>query len=218
MGGFNSGRWGGRPTIERTASIRLDVNQLVRALAGKANGALSVSGERGGEPFRILLVLDLPGGDGPWQTGTMRIVHDTIRHATGTETGKQDYTVALHASPCRFGGRRWWFTCPRAGRRCAKLLLPNGAFRFGSRQAFGLAYASQRQDGIGTGHARLARLHRKLGTEYEGRYSSIPSRPKGMHRRTYERLCEALEAEENRCDQAFNARVLPMLLRTGWTP
>jgi len=34
---------------------------------------------------------------------------------------------------------------PRTGRRAAKLYLPNGAFTFASRQAYGLAYRSQRE-------------------------------------------------------------------------
>ena len=35
-----------------------------------------------------------------------------------------------------FGGRRWWFICPRTGRRVLKLHKPSGALTFASRQAY----------------------------------------------------------------------------------
>ena len=218
MGGYNSGRRGGRPTIEGTDSIRLDVNRLVRRLAGKERGGVGFTGSRRGEPFRILLIFDLPGDDEPWQTGTVRIVHASIPHATGGETGKQDYTVALRSTPCPFGGRRWWFICPCAGGRCGTLFLPNGADRFGSREAFGLVYASQRRDEINTGHARLARHLRKLGSDYDGPDTLDPPRPKGMRRRTYKKLSAALAEERERFDQACFAHLAPMLRRAGETP
>jgi hypothetical protein len=31
-----------------------------------------------------------------------------------------------------YGGRRWWFLCPRTARRTTKLFLPNGGSHFGA--------------------------------------------------------------------------------------
>src|SRR6266446_4032101 len=45
-----------------------------------------------------------------------------------------------------YGGRRWWFVCPKTGQRTTKLFLPNGGWHFWSRQAYGLGYACQRED------------------------------------------------------------------------
>jgi hypothetical protein len=35
--------------------------------------------------------------------------------------------IYLHTTPCGFGGVRWWFGCPRCGRRCGKLYLRKGS-------------------------------------------------------------------------------------------
>jgi hypothetical protein len=61
------------------------------------------------------------------------------------ERRESDYWIQLETTPQPFGGRRWRFVCPRTGRRAAKLYLPNGAFTFASRQAYRLAYRSQRE-------------------------------------------------------------------------
>ena len=55
---------------------------------------------------------------------------DGVESAASRTTG-----IQLETTPQPFGGRRWWFVCPRAGRRAAKLYLPNGVFTFASRQA-----------------------------------------------------------------------------------
>ena len=62
-----------------------------------------------------------------------------------------------------FGGRRWWFVCPRTGRRAAKLHLPNGAFTFASRQAYRLAYACQREPAHDRALRSAFKLRAKLG-------------------------------------------------------
>ena len=54
----------------------------------------------------------------------------------------------LETTPQTFGGRRWWFVCPRTGVRAAKLHLPNGAFTFASRLAYRLAYARDRLEAL----------------------------------------------------------------------
>jgi hypothetical protein len=59
------------------------------------------------------------------------------------------YAVALTATPCRFGGERWWFQCPLvlAGvpcrRRCRILYRPRGARFFGCRRCHNLTYRSR---------------------------------------------------------------------------
>jgi len=66
-----------------------------------------------------------------------------------------------------YGGLRWWMLCPRAGRRCGKLYLPNGGTLFLSRGgAYCLAYASQNGSAMDRSHGRLARLCRKMGGDY----------------------------------------------------
>jgi len=45
-----------------------------------------------------------------------------------------------------FGGRRWYFRCPRCDRRRACLYVLRMAFRFRCRMCYGLAYHAQRLD------------------------------------------------------------------------
>jgi hypothetical protein len=57
----------------------------------------------------------------------------------------------------------------------------------------GLGYRSQRKGREARGLEKAARIKRRLGGS--GDYADpVPERPKGMHQRTYERLCN--EGEE----------------------
>jgi len=57
-----------------------------------------------------------------------------------------DYPVRLVATPCRYGGKRWWFICPLSKdgiacrRRTLKLYL--GGKYFGCRHCYDLTYES----------------------------------------------------------------------------
>ena len=52
-------------------------------------------------------------------------------------------------------------------------------------------------------HHRLARLHRKLGSDYDGPDRIPPQRPKWMRQRTYDRVVQQIEAGEDRLDVVF---------------
>src|SRR3989338_111524 len=64
-------------------------------------------------------------------------------------------------TPCSFGGCRWWFQCPRCGRRTAKLYQPQPAGEFGCRLCYNLTYhACLSEDARAQGlHQRLRALH-----------------------------------------------------------
>ncbi|MFC2171904.1 hypothetical protein ACFLU6_04655 [Acidobacteriota bacterium] len=57
-------------------------------------------------------------------------------------------SIALDSTECFYGGRRYWFLCPRetngeaCGRRVSRLYLPPGEKLFGCRQCFDLTYES----------------------------------------------------------------------------
>jgi hypothetical protein len=183
MGGIGSGRFGGSPTIESTGAVMLDVNHVMRAVAGRQPATVALAGSIGGRVYAVALAVEL-ADDG---TGAVRVRHGSIRHLSG-ETGPQDYPVALTSTPCRFGGRRWWFVCPQTGRRVGKLYLPNGGCRFLSRDAYRLGYRSQRITPTARIHSGLVRLYRRLGEPYTGLASGLPQRPKSMRQATYGRI------------------------------
>jgi hypothetical protein len=116
----------------------------------------------------------------------------------------QDYTVHLERTPCRLGGFRWWWICPRTAYRASKLYLPPGAKRFASRRAFRLGYESERGGPIDRSHHRQSRIFERLGGSYRYYDDCPPVRPKGMHHRTYERLLAELEAAMETHETIFN--------------
>jgi hypothetical protein len=65
------------------------------------------------------------------ESGRVRLKYTTTRW--DGEKRESDYWIELETAPQPLGGRRWWFVCPRTGRRAAKLYLPSGAFTFASR-------------------------------------------------------------------------------------
>jgi hypothetical protein len=112
--------------------------------------------------------------------------------------------IALARTPCNFGGSRPWFLCPRCAARIAVLYMRGG--RFACRQCQRVAYASQSDDVCGRAWRRQAKLEARLGRHWQ--------RPKGMHRRTHERLLEGIfECEQTRDDMlaAYLSRVMHLL-------
>ena len=112
-----------------------------------------------------------------------------------------------------YGGRRWWWICPRSGQQVAKLHLPPGGRVFAARQVYRLPYRSQRITALDRSHDRQRRLYRKLGADYEDFEQPPPLRPKGMHRRTYERLTAELHDATEQHDLLFMTAAAPLMAR-----
>ncbi len=178
MGGYSSGRYGGGPTVE--SGLTLDINELFRKrlLGDYRAGALVWTSVATGEKVASIgFQACLLDPDAAW-----------VRLHYSANGRAEDYRVRLSRSPCHYGGHRWWWICPRSSRRVAKLYLPPGTTVFAARQAYRLAYRSQRETALDRSHNRQSRLYRRLGTEYKYFEQAPPRRPKGMHRSTYERL------------------------------
>ncbi len=209
--------------MEGTGALVLDAMALVRdfraELLRAAPGGAVPEGRwvdlperrwlwrRGGEPWAEAEVGLRLGPD--W--GVAHLRYD-IEHLT-RRTGARTQTVVLITTPCRLGGLRWWWRCPQTGARCAKLYLPNGGWRFLSRAAYGLAYASQAEDAVLRAHRRAARIHRRLGSDERLANAPPPPRPKGMRRVTYDRLVAELDEARRALDDAFLEGAIRIL---GW--
>jgi hypothetical protein len=104
-------------------------------------------------------------------------------------------TLRLAATRLRLGGVRLWFVCPVTGKRARALYLPEGQHRFASREAYRLSYRSQGETDLFRRITRAQNIRARLGGNVSI-YSPFPPRPRGMHRRTYERLrAEGLRIE-----------------------
>ena len=191
MGGYGSGRSGGRPTVED--GLTLNLNKLIRERtfcpnqerSGSIVWTNSVTGERTAWiSYRATL---------EEEHGRVRLTY-TSTHPWSGATHRSDYWIALTTTPQPFGGRRWWFICPKRGDLVAKLYLPPGAFTFASRRAYRLAYRSQRVSPSDRAINRAFKLRRKLGSD--GGIGARIRRPKGMHRRTFAREMAKVEEAE----------------------
>ena len=76
------------------------------------------------------------------------------------------------------------------------MLYAAGEF-FACRSCYGLAYESQQEDLTGRAQLKAQKIRMRLGGS--GCPADLfPDKPKGMHWRTYERLCEAHDLAEAR--------------------
>jgi hypothetical protein len=201
MGGYGSGRQGGRPTAD--ASCKIDLAWMMRqgwAVEGqRLYGTLSWS--CGGQPsgsISYTSIMDDPGHERLELSYTRGPDHDR-------ESVKQ--TVRLTYTRPKFGGKRWWMICPFSGLRVGKLYLPGGGDRFAGRKAWRLGYQSQRITQRDAVFERLFKLQRKLnGTQG---WEQPICRPKGMWHRTFDRL----ENQYWQLDHQCAAAMLPVVER-----
>ncbi len=99
------------------------------------------------EPMLVLWFME----DG--KTGTGRVLRlDFRRYKVPIEQ-----TVRLTSTTPHLGGIRWWFQCPKCGRRVMNLHLPGGCLRFACRVCHDLAYESE-QTNRGRSQAFLRRV------------------------------------------------------------
>ena len=191
MGGYGSGRAGGRPTVN--ASCKVDLAWMLRE--GMAAEGLSRSGvirwNCGGEPAgSISYRADMS------EQGDERLILSYVRGPEG-ESEDVEQVVRLTFTRPHFGGKRWWMICPYRGHRVGKLYKPPGGDRFASRKAWRLGYHSQRISKKDAAFERLFRLQEKLGCERG--WGNWITRPKGMHWTTFERYLEEYEYLDQLC-------------------
>src|SRR3954470_10245233 len=112
MGGWGSGRQGGRVSIGGCGSYRLAIKDLKQLLQSPNCTAVWLTYRQDGEHLMTVAIEARPE-------------HASVRLHPPSGAWEQakpmDYTVGLTSTAVGFGGRRWWFRCPVSGRRCAVL-------------------------------------------------------------------------------------------------
>lgn len=183
MGGSGSGNWwnhSSRPTCEGQKRIDLRYMRHRKMLRVGSSGTLSWS--MGDEPMGRIgyavhadcleLNYRVQGAGEEWKT-----IHERVRFA---------------ATPQHLGGERTWFTCPKCWRRCAVLY---GGTYFRCRRCYRLGYQSQHESPMWRALSQAQKLRQKYGGS--GSMDDLfPAKPKGMHWRTYHRLCRKAERLE----------------------
>lgn len=201
-GGHN---WKGGGTVE--GSQPLDVMKLARAgyLSGSRIGGWQWSFRDG-----TTTSIGITGG-------RQAITLNYRNKASGQDWQTVQQHVPIRWTPCRFGGERPWFVCDVSsngvycGRQVAKLY---GAGRlFACRHCYRLGYQVQRGGLMDRAHHRLARLHRRLGADYDGPDGPPPPRPKWMRQRTYQRAVQQIEDGEDHLNAVFVAGSQRLLAR-----
>jgi hypothetical protein len=195
MGGYRSGRSGGRPTVE--SSLTLDLQRLFKTgwlkAGARTSGLLKWTWvSTGEETASIGFESDL--GE---EIGYVQLRWTSTNQRSG-EKHRRENRIALTTSPQPFGGRRWFFVCPRTSENVTKLHLPSGADTFASRKAYRLGYRSQRESPRDRSLSRAFALRAKIGGK-GGIYTRI-EKPKGMHARTFKRALQRIYAAEEIVD------------------
>src|SRR6266478_5780799 len=229
MGGFGSGRyrWSPRDTVEdwryRSFGIKEWVDRgLVRP--GHAFTQIWLSKDRrpaASIDVRISTVspvnrhLAVLLSDRSAVPDRLQAVLKYRAGRVGEELRDIEEAVWLDTKPCGFKGQRLRFICPGCGRRIAEL-YPDGV-HFRCRKCCGLGYRSQRKGREARGLAKAARIKQQLGGS--GEYADpVPERPKGMQRRTYERLSNEAEKAELPYQWRVMTRLQGLLERSGLLP
>jgi hypothetical protein len=205
MGGFGSGRRGGRPTVE--SALKLDIDAMIRARVIQPGA--HVGGEMKFQFYdnELGVQFEALAGD-PWNSW-IRLRYVISDYWTG-EQHEIDDKIYLAASRPRHGGLRWWFVSEN--RRVRTLYLPLGGRRFRSRHAYRLAYASQRETDYDRAIRRVRKLCCRLGGDLAD--NGYPEKPPRMRWATYNRIMDRIAA----ADRVADARLLLLLSKLGVQP
>jgi hypothetical protein len=176
----------GRPASHAKTSqyLRLDVRDLQRRRLLRAGSSFGWTWKQDGECIGTIGI---------------QVPDDSSIILTYRRNDEPRYeAIGLWRTTCNFGGTRPWFICPECKRRVAIVYLGNAT---GCRRCLRLRYPSQSFDLLDRSWGRTGRIARKLGCQIV----DFPRRPKGMRRRTYERLAGAWWREEEFRDEALAA-------------
>src|SRR3977135_625715 len=116
-----------RERVRLEDGLKLDLNRLIRQNL-----------VRPGAKWGAVILLNYRCLDEEITTG--KITADMTYARRGwlrLQFGNLDQWIDLETVPRHFGGRQWYFVCPRTERRVSVLWKPPGSGSFASRQAWG---------------------------------------------------------------------------------
>jgi hypothetical protein len=135
------------------------------------------------------------------EPGSLRLSYQTTTSEGSAE--RIDERIEIWSTQTLLGGQRQWFRCPGCHRQCRILY---GGPRFRCRLCHGLRYECQFESRAQRANRRARKIRRRLGGS-DCLMDEFPSKPTGMHWRTYQRL-EALAAD---ADEQWAAAVISLV-------
>lgn len=179
MGGMGSGRrwhYGSANTVDQFRD--LDIRKLTREGWLRLGHSSDIIWSRNNvETGRIAI-----------HTQADQLTLDYRTRSNGGDWQSMSYPVKFTSTPCHLGGTRKWFRCPVAGCGRRVAVLYGGAI-FACRHCHRLAYPSQRETRADRALRRAEHVRERLGWPAGVLNGSGWGKPKGMHQRTYDRLC-----------------------------
>jgi hypothetical protein len=125
--------------------------------------------------------------------------------------------LGLEKTAPPLSGHRWWFLCAGCSQRRSKLHLPPDSNSFACRVCHRLLYLSQQLSPYWRAERRANRLARQLGVAPEeaadGVQPTWAGAPKGVRRRTFNRLRAAYLLAAADYDRVLNGRINRALAR-----
>lgn len=198
MGGAGSGRYwqSGADTTDEYRSI--DIRWLKREGFLSSGMTRRITWYRNGVETGSINI----------QVGQGHVILEYRYRGSSKDWQAQRYPVYLDTTPCHMGGVRHWFLCPVRGCNKRVAILYGGEI-FACRHCHKLVYGSQREQPAFRALRRAYRIRDTMGWT-GGVADGCMGKPKGMHWRTYERLCRKHDALSTQATNAM-ARHLGLL-------
>ncbi len=125
------------------------------------------------------------------------VTHQLSKAGAFIVNGEQ---ITVTATSCNYGGSRYWWQCPKCGRRVGVLYF-NQSYQ--CRHCIGANYSIQLQQPIDRLFKRVAVIRERLGWP-QGIANGKGERPRYMHHKTYQKLI----AEHDELSQQIIERLI----------
>ncbi len=114
---------------------------------------------------------------------------------TYKKTESVEQRVYFTYTPCNYGGKRIWYSCPFCGRRCA-VIYSCGRY-FACRVCADLTYDTCNETPNDRLFNKANKLRKFIGAE-PGAFNSLPYlKPKGIHQKTWDRIRNKIQCLEH---------------------
>jgi hypothetical protein len=141
------GVWSRKTRVDEVRSIDILDLQRKEVFSKDSSWSWTSTWSRSGEVIASVSYRVEAGKNGPSGLRFMYAITDT-------DTGEKkdyNYVIPVDATPCNYGGKRWWYVCPlvmngrSCRRRCRIVYMPPGAEYFGCRECYQLTYESRQR-------------------------------------------------------------------------